>query len=442
MKESIKQLARALQDDRIRPEQLAELEAHLAQSAEARELFLHEVNLYAGIEEIAVNEAVSEKNASIDRELSSPVRWLVLAGWPLAIASAVLAMAALFASRRNGETRSIATIVGLSGPLQWTGDGGRVDHELRVGMSLPGGTIEGMAPDSWFELQFEDGSTVMISGTSLLTIAELEQKELRLREGRFSANVVPQPDGKPMLIHTRSALLKVLGTQFDIEADLASTSLNVSEGKVRVQRLSDGREVDVPSQHRVIAAYDHLLEPERLPKTVNRWKSRLDQRPGGYGIWLPAAAGRAPSQKAIPMVPAEFPNITLYLVGISVSNQDRSPVVVQPGSQFVVRGRFSKPDEVHFGISGTRETGEFAGKFRGDLHQKQPATTPDAKGGFEVVYSVDDFSLDPCVRDRKDELAARPEGLILGAVWAFTYGDGPSGLEVTEVELVPPATRQ
>ena len=95
---------------------------------------------------------------------------------------------------------SIARITGLSGSLIWTGDRGQIVRDVKVGTELAGGTIEGMAPDSWFELQFNDGSTVMISGTSMLTFADLGQKELRLREGIFSANVVPQPKGKPMLM--------------------------------------------------------------------------------------------------------------------------------------------------------------------------------------------------------------------------------------------------
>ena len=98
------------------------------------------------------------------------------------------------ATQRRDSEMSIARITGLSGSLIWTGDRGQIVRELKVGTELAGGTIEGMAPDSWFELQFNDGSTVMISGTSMLTFADLGQKELRLREGIFSANVVPQPE--------------------------------------------------------------------------------------------------------------------------------------------------------------------------------------------------------------------------------------------------------
>lgn len=331
----------------------------------------------------------------------------------------------------------IARIIGQSGSLIWTGDRGRIVREVEVGTELAGGTIEGVAPDSWFELQFNDGSTVMISGNAMLTFADLGQKELRLKEGSFSASVVPQPEGKPMLIHTRSALLKVLGTKFDVEAGLTSTVLNVSEGNVRVKRLSDGSEVDVPAKHRVTAEADRELTPIRVPDSVYRWKSRLDQRPGNYGKWLPATEQRIAAQKAIPLVPSEAPDVTLYLLGICIGRSDSSPVVVQPNSRFVVRGRLTTPAPVHFGIRVSHPNGDFAGKYRGDLDSKQPVSELDGDGRFEVVYRLEDFTLDPCVRDKKDELPAVPDGLILDAVWAFTNTGGPSGLEVTEVELVP-----
>ncbi|MBC8350996.1 MAG: FecR domain-containing protein [Planctomycetes bacterium] len=344
----------------------------------------------------------------------------------------------VIAAQRRVSDVSIARITGLSGSLIWTGDRGQIARDVRVGTELPGGTIEGMAPDSWFELQFNDGSTVMIAGTSMLTFADPGQKELRLREGIFSAKVVPQPKGKPMLIHTPSTLLEVLGTQFDVEASLDSTMLNVTEGKVRVRRLSDGREVDVPAKHRVIAEGGGDLTPQPVPESVNHWKSQLHLRPGCYGTWLPATELRAAAQKSIPLVPRENPSVTLYLLGIPVSRSNGPPVVVRSNSQFVVRGRLNKPAKVHFGIAVSDVNGEFAGKFRGDLDHQQPISEPDEDGQFEVVYRIGDFTLDPCVHDRKEELAGEPDGLVLNGVWAFTNLGGPSGLEVTEIELVPP----
>ncbi|MEM7475112.1 MAG: FecR family protein [Planctomycetota bacterium] len=368
----------------------------------------------------------------------------------LAIATVTILMlsALLLSSRKNltgdssqeqaAKPESIAQITGLSGALIWTGDRGETVQNISVGTELAGGTIEGLAPDSWFELQFRDGSTVMISGNSLLTFADLGQKKLRLREGRLSASVEPQPDGKPMLIHTRSAVLKVLGTQFDVEADLASTVLTVSEGKVNFMRLSDGSEVDVPAKHHVTTDTDDDLAPALVQNSVSAWKSQLHLRRGSYGKWLPATSQQEAAQKAIPLVPPDNPNATLYLLGIPVPRSDGPPVVVRSEAQFIVRGRLDKPARVYFGIAVSDASGEFAGKFRGDLGGQQPISEPDENGQFEVVYRIGDFTLDPCVRDREKELAVRPDELVLNNVWAFTHSGGPSGLEVTAVELISP----
>ena len=333
---------------------------------------------------------------------------------------------------------SIAKVIGLSGSLIWTGDRGEIRRELKVGNELPGGTIEGVAPDSWFELQFNDGSTVMISGTSVLTFADAGQKVLRLKEGSLSARVEAQPDDRPMLVHTNTALLQVLGTRFKVEAGLASTALNVSEGKVRLKRLSDNREVDVPAQHRLIAEADNELIAISAPESVSEWTSDLHSKPDSYGKWQRPTNGQPASLKAIPLVPPSAPHVTLYLAGVTARRADDSPVVVQPGSRFIVRGRLQTEARVHFGIRVSHANGEMAGMFRGDLHKDQPLAATDSDGRFEEVYQLESFSIDPAVYDRKDELAAKPEGLILNAAWAFTHTGSPSGLKILEFELIPP----
>ena len=58
-----------------------------------------------------------------------------------------------------------------------------------------------------------------------------------------------------MLIHTPSAVLTVIGTQFEVEARPESTRLYVREGKVRVRRVHDGVTVDVVS----LASADNAL---------------------------------------------------------------------------------------------------------------------------------------------------------------------------------------
>ena len=168
-------------------------------------------------------------------------------------------------TEEHAKSEPIAKVRGFSGSLIYTGDRGIVRKDLKEGDSLEGGTIEGMTPDAWFELEFSDESTVMISGNSMLTFSDDGQKKLRLKEGGLSANVNPQPKDKPMLVSTRTALFEVRGTRFRVDTEPTAATLRVSEGRVRATRLSDNLSVDVPAKHRVVASQDHELTPKRLP---------------------------------------------------------------------------------------------------------------------------------------------------------------------------------
>ncbi|PHR86465.1 MAG: hypothetical protein COA78_37965, partial [Blastopirellula sp.] len=225
------------------------------------------------VSELAYNKMREQSTSSLQSTRMNLLSFSLLA----ISASIIIAITTNLYFQQPSTDPPIAKIVGLSGSLIWTGDGGQIVRDLTVGSNLSGGTIEGMTPDSWFELEFNDGSTVMISGNSMLTFSDNGQKELRLKEGSFSANVTPQPKDKPMLVHTRTALLKVLGTQFAVQAGLASTVLNVSEGKVQLVRLSDNSKVDVPAKYRVIAAADRELSLERVPDSVNHWASHINR---------------------------------------------------------------------------------------------------------------------------------------------------------------------
>ncbi len=245
----------------------------------------------------------------------------------------------------------IATITGLKGSLLWTGNQGEVVLDMHVGRELTGGTIEGLAPDSWFELQFQDGSIVTISGTSMLTFADVGQKKLRLKQGAFTADVVPQPVGKPMIIQTPSTVIEVVGTRFEVEALQAFTTVNVREGNVRLKHLVDGNSVNIPADYRVIAEAGGDLSPMPLPAAENYWKSQLDVQAGGFGKWLPATKKRPAAQKALPLIPVNNPNVSLSLLSIPVSGRSGPPVVLTPHATFRVRGRLHDSAQVHFGIA-------------------------------------------------------------------------------------------
>ena len=329
----------------------------------------------------------------------------------------------------------IARISGLSGPLQWTGDGGRVTYDLSAGAELSGGTIEGLAPGSWFELEFNDGSTETISGNSMLTFSDHGQKVLHLKQGNLSSNVKPQPPDKPMWIYTRSAMLEVLGTQFEVEAERAATTLNVSEGKVRVKRFSDGSTVDVPARHRLIAAADRDMLPRPVPHSVSHWKSELSLGPvRTQGKWTPGTDTQEAKLGAVPYTTPK--GMTIYTTGLSVSYGDKPPVTLQPASRLRVRGRIASPQKVYFGITVRQTNGAFAGRFQ----TIRPAGDLPSGQDFEVTLHLREFRLDPSLASLKQELPSAPFHLVVETIWCHTL-DKQAGLEITEVELesVPPA---
>ena len=335
----------------------------------------------------------------------------------------------------------IATITGLKGSLLWTRNEGEIVLDVHVGRALTGGTIEGLAPDSWFELQFRDGSIATISGSSMLTFADVGQKKLRLKQGAFTADVVPQPVGKPMIIQTPSTVIEVVGTRFEVEALQAFTTVNVREGNVRLKHLVDGSAVDIPADYRVIAEAGGDLSPMLLPAAENYWKSQLDVQAGGFGKWLPATKKRPASQKALPFIPVTNPNVSLSLLSIPVSGRNGPPIVLTPHATFYVRGQLHDSAQVHFGIAVSYGNGEFAGMFRGDLLKKQPVSEINKEKEFEAFYQLSNFTVDPCVREKQDSLARKPDGLYLDRLWVFTDMGISSELIVHEIELIPGAIK-
>ena len=362
------------------------------------------------------------------REIPQPapnqvISWLP--NWALSAAAAVAVMAALwfFEGQQPATVTTIATIGDMSGPALWTGDGGRVIKDLQTGTKLSGGTLEGASPSSWVQLRFNDGSTVTLSGDSMLTFSDLGQKELHLKRGGLSADVTPQ--STPMLVHTRTAMLTVLGTRFDVETELAATTLNVIEGLVGIRRISDGRSVDVPANHRVVAAADVELNPARLPAPVHAWQSDMGNGPKRmYGKWRPEDGEYGGRLLAIPWVTEQ--DKTIYTAAMPVSRSE-TPVVLNPTSEIHVHGRLKKGSHVFVGLTLRKPTGEFAGRFQ----VVKAASEFTADEEFEIVLPLRKFQLDPSLKHVQEELPARPDGMVIDAIWCHTLYNNV-GLGVTQ----------
>ncbi|MBT5019347.1 FecR family protein [Planctomicrobium sp.] len=423
----------------INAEQLDELEAVLKSDPDARRRFLSEMNLHSTLDDLALSlDSDDSTISSIDIANHSSLvqsRRTKRTNLLALLAVCLLVVASLVPFMKPQQEQRVALISGMSGSLQWTGDGGRVSRNVEVGDELSGGTIEGMTPESWFELTFEDGSTVSISGHSMLTYADNGQKVLHLKSGSFSANVAKQSPQKPMLIHTRSALFEVLGTRLNVDADLSSSTLTVTEGRVRATRRSDGESVEVPAQHRVIASIERELRPEKLPESVSQWGSQLYHGPTTtYGKWIAGSEDLPARLWAIPYTADKETgrDITLYTASVGVSTGETPPVVLPPQSKIRIRGRLDHPNHVFFGLTVRHRNGDFAGRFQTIL----PAESFTGKNEFEVILNLDDYSLDPSLEFLKEKLPKGPAELIVESVWCHTLFD-QAGLAITSVELNP-----
>jgi hypothetical protein len=312
-----------------------------------------------------------------------------------------------------------------------------VRNALKEGDSLEGGTIEGMTPDAWFELEFSDGSTVMISGNSMLTFSDDGQKKLRLKEGGFSANINPQPKDKPMLVSTRTALFEVMGTRFSVDTEPTAATLRVIEGRVRATRLSDNLSVEVPAKHRVVASQDHELTPERLPDSISIWESRLESgAKGGNGDWVPAQGGEPAHLRAIPYTidaKIDAQQRTIYTIGMSASREDSPPVILNPGSRIRVQGKMDTPHAIWFGVTLRSPDGDFSGHFQIVV----PAEKFQPGEIFDVTLNPEEYHLDPSLKKWAEHLPKNPFGLKVGTVWCHSLWDSV-GLQVSKMEILAP----
>ncbi len=400
----------------------------LARDPELRRVYRFRVRLEGGYREAALRESAGAADAN---QSSQSARWRF--SWlNLSAAAAVVAMATIWFFGKQ-EPKAIASISNISGPASWTGDAGRVQHNLESGMQLSGGTLEGTSPKSWVEVTFSDGSVVTLSGDSMLTFSDLGQKELHLKRGGISADVRPQE--KPMLIHTRTATLTVLGTRFEVETELAATKLDVREGRVGILRLSDGQTVEVSANQHVVAAADVELNPTRRDEPVHDWHSNLSRGPKGlHGKWSLDEGEDGGRLWAIPYLTEK--KKTIFTTAASLSRSP-APVVVKSDSMIRIRGRLKTDSHVFVGLSLRHRDGEFGGRFQVRIPEGEISVSDD----FDLLLPLSEFSLDPSLKDMSAILPSRLEGLVVKTIWCHSLYN-KAGLSISHFGIEEPTQRE
>lgn len=153
------------------------------------------------------------------------------------------------------ETRTaVATVESLQGEA-FAIDGSK----LVAGQALVTG--QGVKTTGMVRLKFADGTQMAIEGEVLFAGG----KRVTVDRGTVRTQVTKQPPGQPLVFVTPESELKVLGTTLKIIVTPGSTRLEVTEGKVQMKRLRDGRTVDVPSGFYALSAAGVELSVRQLP---------------------------------------------------------------------------------------------------------------------------------------------------------------------------------
>ena len=422
MDAKLKALTKAYSDGSISRAELLQLEALLQGNPAARAGFLHEMNLTDTLEEIAVaaqplwGVCDCAVPPALSSSSSSSPRSVRVRRASLTAAAAALVVLASGVWLRSGEA-TIGAIVEHQGRVRWTGHDGIVNAEPAAGLLVPGGTLELLGPDSWASFRFHDGSLLTFSGESEAVLSDRDQKRLHLRRGSMSAEVEPQPADVPLLVHTSTADLEVLGTQFNVFAQPARTELVVHEGLVRLQRSSDRKALDVAAKHRAVAsltATDTFTSEPRGPQLAT-WQSRLDSDANvRHGSWKPAvfslatrlkqavAKGTITEAEAL----AEYkyalslddqgtvwslPTITGSLVWLEVRDDADGRVVLTEDTQIRVSGRLRGGSTLTMGVSVYAAAGGFLGKCSTSVSAEEVERSADGR----FVWVVDGRDLTP-----------------------------------------------
>jgi hypothetical protein len=86
-----------------------------------------------------------------------------------------------------------------------------------------------------------------------------EGKRLHLEKGFLDASVAPQPEDKHMIVTTPHAKAEVVGTKFKLWDNGKATWIEVTEGEVLLERLSDGKALSVPAGRLAVAGEGYAL---------------------------------------------------------------------------------------------------------------------------------------------------------------------------------------
>ncbi len=450
-------LLSSLVDESITQDGINELESILDGNSEAQKIYLHFIGLHQDLQN-------NNKTASLkSNKTYSNSRWII----GVAALFVVFFTGLFFVLTNNGlkeNNYAFAEVIAFDGLVEWRDSVSGKEQKFDVGKKLGSGTIECLSANSWAEIKYFDGTSLIVSGFSELALSDNNgAKLIDLLRGDLSVDAKPQPKGKPMKVISPGARAEVLGTQFNVVAGADSTRYIVNEGLVKVRRTYDGSVQEVPANHFVVARQGQTEEFKSLPRInhEHEWKSELprDMRWGEL-IKSTNITSINPAIKALSEYSSTAQRILapynlrtkpcilrekgkspelLFCAALGVSSSGDRPIVVDENAKFLVKGLI---DRSMFGVDDTNSffmgltthhpTGGFAGKF---VTKRNISFNPEGRNNkFEIEIPVKDFWK---IKKgyRTDKLIPKLSiGLELSDVWFVAYQN--IGLEINSVEII------
>ncbi|MGB1761355.1 MAG: FecR family protein [Verrucomicrobiales bacterium] len=450
-------LLSSLVDESITQDGINELESILDGNPEAQKIYLHFIGLHQDLQN-------NNKTASLkSNKTYSNSRWII----GVAALFVVFFTGLFFVLTNNGlkeNNYAFAEVIAFDGLVEWRDSVSGKEQKFDVGKKLGSGTIECLSANSWAEIKYFDGTSLIVSGFSELALSDNNgAKLIDLLRGDLSVDAKPQPKGKPMKVISPGARAEVLGTQFNVVAGADSTRYIVNEGLVKVRRTYDGSVQEVPANHFVVARQGQTEEFKSLPRINHEqeWKSELprDMRWGEL-IKSTNITSINPAIKALSEYSSTAQRILapynlrtkpcilrekgkspelLFCAALGVSSSGDRPIVVDEDAKFLVKGlidrsMFGVDDANSFfmGLTTHHPTGGFAGKF---VTKRNISFNPEGRNNkFEIEIPVKDFWK---IKKgyRTDKLIPKLSiGLELSDVWFVAYQN--IGLEINSVEII------
>ena len=184
--------------------------------------------------------------------------------WFLAAAAAVALMATLWWTSLGKARLAESIVTSVRGEAVYESAENGLRFPLEIGKHIPPGSRVFIG-DGEADLVFQGrrGAKVrMFPNTTVIFGDHLDNTKnvMKLERGAFRADAESQRRHAPLAVLTETSRATVMGTEFVISV----TALEVDEGLVQVERLSDGARINVPARHRV-EMDDMVLEEASAP---------------------------------------------------------------------------------------------------------------------------------------------------------------------------------